>query len=307
MPGNPTDLPRGRLARWREHARRSGVRFWLTLFGLGCLRLMQVLPFRLQLAVGAGFGWLTWLVAAKPRRIVQKNIAAYFADRPPAERRRLVRRSFQSLGMTVVESPFGWWASDARLARRYTIEGLEYLDRPGDGRGTLLLGFHFTTVELCGLMLCRNFSELCAVYRPYRKNPLADEFTRHHRSRFAREMIDRGDLHTIARRLRRGETVFFAGDQIVRAGKRSEVLPFFGVPTLFHSGWFDLVRMTDARVVPYLPQRLPGGRYRIEILPPLDIDPADDRRAAMTRVNALLEDYVRRDPTQYLWARDRLA
>lgn len=272
------------------------------------LRILHIAPFRLQLGVGILLGWLTWATAAKPRKTVRRNIDAYFSGLDRRERRALERRSFASLGMTIVEVPFGWWASPERLRRRYTIDGLEHIEtaRQG-GRGVLLLGFHFTTVEFCGVMLCQNFPDLYAVYRPYRKNPLADEFTRRYRGRAAREMIDRGDLATIVRRLRDKKVVFFAGDQIVRRGKRCEELPFFGVPTLFHSGAIDLARMTGASIVPYIPQRLSRGRYHVQILPPLEGIPSGDRRADMAHINALLERYVARDPAQYLWARDRLA
>ncbi|MBT8132111.1 MAG: lipid A biosynthesis acyltransferase [Gammaproteobacteria bacterium] len=296
-----------RWTRWRGYAQQSGKRFWLTLFGLGMLRAIHFLPFPLQLGIAKMTGQLTWLLAAKPRKIIRRNLDAYFPSLSQKERRTLERRQFESLAMAVVEVPFGWWASPARLKRRYTIDGLRHIeDAQQHGRGVLLLGFHFTMVEFCGLMLCRNHS-ICAVFRPYKKNPLADEFTRVSRSRIAEEIIERDDVPAIARRLRDKKVVFFAGDMLVRPGKRCEVLPFFGVPTLFHSGAVDLARMTKAIVVPYFPLRLPGGRYRIQVLPALDNFPSGDRRADMQRVNALLEEHVLADPSQYLWARDRLA
>lgn len=295
------------LKAWRAHARQSGMRFWLTLFGLGVLRVVFYLPFRVQLWVGKLMGRLTWRLAKKPRTIVRRNIDAYFPSASIEERRLIERRQFESLAMAVVEVPFSWWASTKRLERRYSIDGLQHIiDAREAGQGVLLLGFHFTTIEFCGIVLCRKLP-IYAVYRPYRKNPLADEMTRKYRSRICEEIIDRDDVTTIVRRLRQKKVVFFAGDMLVRPGKRCETLPFLGVPTLFHSGAVDLARMTNARVVPYFPIRKPGGHYQITILPALEDFPTASRRDDMKRINDLLESHVLADPSQYLWARDRLA
>lgn len=283
------------------------MRFWITLMGVGVLRVIHFLPYRVQLWFGSVLGWLTWLFASKPRKVVRRNLAAYFGSRSQKELRSIERRHFMSIGMTVTEVPFSWWSSDARLRRRYTIDGMHHVESAQQqGHGVLLMGFHYTTVELCGIMLCRNLP-ICAVYRPYRKNPLADEFTRGYRSRIAAELIDRDDVATIARRLQEKKIVFFAGDMLVRPGKRCEELPFFGVPTLFHSGAIDLARMTGAKIIPYFPLRQPGGRYQIKILPVLEDLPSGDRRADMNRINTLLEQHILADPSQYLWTRDRLA
>ncbi|NNF60665.1 MAG: hypothetical protein HKN06_04950 [Gammaproteobacteria bacterium] len=302
------DTLRQRLKRWRGYARSSGLRFWLTLAGLAFLRSLLILPFAVQMWVGRVMGWLTWRFAAKPRRIVRRNIDAYFSDLSEAQRCELEKRSFMSLGMTITEVPYTWWTPHEKLLRRYSITGLEHIAAArAQGHGVLLLSFHFTTVESCGFVMCHQFPDLIVVYRPYRKNPLADEFTRRSRSRVVKELIDRQDLRRVARRLRQKEVVFFAGDLIVRRGKRCIELPFFGVPTLFHSGAIDLSAMTGARIVPYIPQRLPGGRYKIEILPAMEGIPSGDRVADQKRINDLLEEYIRRDPSQYLWTRDRLA
>lgn len=302
------EILRTKLSRWRGYARETGTRFWFTLIMFGLLRLTHIAPLRVQLWFGRVIGRLTWLLAAKPRKIVRRNIQAYFSSLDKKQQRALEKESFASLGMTVVEVPYFWWAPLKKLERRCTIEGLEHLEAARrQGTGVIFLGFHLATVESVGVVLCHNFRDLVVVYRPYRKNPLADELTRNARGRLAKELIDRADMKKVVRRLRQNEVVFFAGDLIVRPGKRSEVLPFFGVPTLFHSGTIDLARLTGAKIVPYFPQRLPGARYKIDILPALEGIPSDDRRADMMRINAALEEVLVRDPSQYLWTRDRLA
>jgi len=84
-------------------------------------------------------------------------------------------------------------------------------------------------------------------------------------------------------------------------GKQSELLPFFGQPAVTNTATSKLAGISGAAVLPYFFQRLPDGRYRVDIGAPLDDFPSDDLAADTTRLFALLETYIRRAPEQYLW------
>ena len=143
------------------------------------------------------------------------------------------------------------------------------------------------------------------VYRRNRKNLLAEHLMQRGRMRFADGLIDRDDTRGLVGALRSGAIVIFAPDQLVRASKRSLLVPFFSEPAVTHSGLVDIARMTGAAVVPYLPMRLPGGGYRIRLEPALRDFPGGDRLADMTRVIRIIEEHVATEPAQYLWIRPR--
>jgi KDO2-lipid IV(A) lauroyltransferase len=54
-------------------------------------------------------------------------------------------------------------------------------------------------------------------------------------------------------------------------------------------------------VLPYFFRRLPNGDYRVDIGAPLDGLPSESPAADTRRLFALLEDYIRLAPEQYLW------
>ena len=62
-----------------------------------------------------------------------------------------------------------------------------------------------------------------------------------------------------------------------------------------------LVRMSGSPVVPWFTRRLPSGRYRVELLPPLKDFPAESPEQDAERINALVEEQVRKAPEQYYW------
>jgi KDO2-lipid IV(A) lauroyltransferase len=106
------------------------------------------------------------------------------------------------------------------------------------------------------------------------------------------------------RLLERGGRLGLLIDQRVRAAEAIEV-PFFGRPALTSPIVARLSRRTGAPVVPVFGEELPGGRYRVEALPPIAPLPGEDDVALTRRYLATLEERVRARPELWLWLHDR--
>jgi KDO2-lipid IV(A) lauroyltransferase len=278
-------------------------RYWPVWLGLGLLRLLVILPARLQLRLGAACGQLASQFNQRRRQIVAINLRLCFPDLDQGERERLLEAHFAALGMGVIETAAAWWASDAAIARRGTLEGLEHLDAVlAEGRGVLLLTAHFTTLEL-GARYIAMQRPFHALYRAH-DNPAYQAVMRHWRERRSRlPPITRKNMRDLLRALRQGRIVWYALDQDF-SDEAGVFVPFFGVPTLTLTATTRLVRLTGARVVPYFPCRLPDGRYQVRILPVLDGFGEDEVQDA-AHINALIEAAVRHCPEQYFWVHRR--
>ena len=79
------------------------------------------------------------------------------------------------------------------------------------------------------------------------------------------------------------------------------MVPFFGVPSMHTTATSTLARLGKAVTIPYFPQRLPDGRYRLSILPPLEDFPGTDPVADARRYVQVLEEQIRICPEQYFW------
>ncbi|HET8552952.1 MAG TPA: LpxL/LpxP family Kdo(2)-lipid IV(A) lauroyl/palmitoleoyl acyltransferase [Gammaproteobacteria bacterium] len=279
-------------------------RFWPLWLALGVIRLAVLLPYRVQRLLGSGLGRLIRLMAARRRRITAVNLKHCFPELPAAERCDLERRHFESLGLGLIELGMCWWASESRLRRLVRIEGLEHLESArACGRGVILLTAHFTTLEIGGAMLTL-FVRLHPMYRPHR-NPLLDTIIRRGRERRAERAIRRDDVRAMLKSLKAGMPIWYAPDQGYR-GKNSVTAPFFGVPAPTNPATGRIARISGAPVVPFFVERLDGAQgYLIRLLPPLENFPTGDDTADAARVNAVLEDGIRRRPAQYLWSHDR--
>ena len=292
-------------ARPRLTLRLFGPRYWLTWLWLGLAWLLVLLlPYRTQLWLGAGLGrLLAWLIPRR-RRIAARNLELCFPELGPAQRATLLQQHYRNLGIGVFETGIAWWWPDRRFARLLRFEGLEHLQNLGN-RGALLLSPHLTSLEIgwsaISLKLC-----LDGMYRP-NNNPVLDYVQHRGRERRLRmgRARPRDDLRGILKALRQGRILWYAPDQDY-GPRRSIFAPLFGHAAATVTATARLAARTGAAVLHYTYFRRADGRgYHIRVYPPLAAFPSGDDLADATRINRLVEHYIRQCPEQYLWVHRR--
>src|SRR5450631_2462452 len=278
-------------------------RYWPTWFGLGVLRGIERLPFAAQRRLATGLGYLIRRLPLAYVRIAERNIALCLPQLSPAERARLLERHCRSLGMGLCETATTWWSSDARVSRLATVEGLEHLHGAlAKGRGAILIGGHFTTIESATRIL-GTVVPMNVVYRST-KNALLSHimhasFCRHGKP------IRHDDIRAMIRALKRNEAVWYAPDQSYR-NKGAAMVKFFGIPAATTTATSRLARISGAAVLTYFPERLPGlAGYRLVIGPAFENFPGSDPIDDVERFNALLQAQILKVPEQYLWMHRR--
>lgn len=279
-------------------------RFWPLWLGMGLLWLVVQLPYRWLLVLGRGLGGLMYHLAGSRRRIAERNLELCFPELSVGERQRLLRENFASTGMTFFEMAISWWWPVERLKRLGTVEGLEHLRQAeADGQGVILMALHFTTLEMGGALLCMQ-QDMYGMYRAH-KNPLFDFIQRHGREQRLLGAIERDDVRGMLKVLRAGGVVWYAPDQDYGA-QRSLFVPLFGVQAATVTATSKFARLGRARVVPFTQTRLADGSgYKVTVHPALADFPGDSEEADCLRINQWIEQAIRQQPEQYLWAHRR--
>lgn len=249
------------------------------------------------------------MVFGKTRRaITARNLELCFPEKTPAERQAILEESFESSAMAFLEMGMVWWWPDSRLKNIVRVEGLEHIAQLG-GQGGVLLGMHFTTLDMGAAGLSVYLDQpYGGMYRPH-DNPVFNYIQYHGRVRSAAGksliVFPREDLRTMVRLLREGKLVWYAPDQDYGA-QHSIFVPFFGVQAATVPATSRLVQMGKAKVLPFTHDRLPGSAgYRITIHPPLENYPTGDDIVDATHINQVIEQHIRKNPGQYLWAHRR--
>jgi KDO2-lipid IV(A) lauroyltransferase len=279
-------------------------RHWPAWLGVGVIWLVARLPYRALLALGHGIGRLAMLVRNERRRVAARNLAVCFPHLDAAQQRALLDAHMRDLGVMLVEFALGWLGSERAIARLpVRIEGLEHLAvARAQGKGVLLVGGHFSHLELCARLVSQR-TRIAGMYRRM-DSPVFEWVVLRARLRYAEAMFDKDDIRGTVKYLRGGGTLWYAPDQDMRS-KDSVFAPFFGVPAATITATHHLARLSGAAVVPFFHRRLPDGGYALSLEAPLGNFPGTDVAADTARVNAVIERMVREAPAQYLWVHKR--
>ena len=281
-----------------------GPRYWLIWGGVGLMWLLAQLPFALQMRLGQGLGLLAYVFARQRRHICEVNLRLCFPDLSDRARQQLVRRNFSATGMGWLELVMAWGRPVELSRARLQVSGLEQLDRAqAQGRGVLLVGGHFTAMELAGSLLAL-LRPLDVTYRPLR-NPLKNALMCNRRQRRFGRVIARGDVRAAIRSLKSGRILWYAPDQDY-GPKHSVYVPFFGVPAATITATSRFARSNNSPVVFFSYYRkADNSGYHLHFSPPLPNYPSGDDTRDARRFNELVEQAVRRHPDQYLWIHKR--
>jgi len=273
--------------------------------GVGAIRLIARLPYPALLWLGRRLGALVQWLPSPRRHIVQVNIGLCFPELSATEQAALIDANLRDVGLMLVEFALGWMGSDRQIARiPLQVEGLEHLAAArAQGKGVLLVGGHFSHLELCARLVSQRI-RIAGMYRRMDSDVFEWNVLRA-RLDYADAMLEKEDLRGTVKYLRNGGTLWYAPDQDMRS-KDSVFVPFFGVPAATITATHHLARMSGALVIPFFHRRLPGSEgYVLRLGAPLQDFPGTDVHHDTARINGCIEQMVREAPTQYLWAHKR--
>ncbi len=276
---------------------------WLTLL---VLRLLALLPLLALQRLATLVGKLIVRVLRRRNKIIAVNARLCFPELTEAEHKKFVADVIISSVMGAFETAVSWWATNERLQSCCTIENAELIEKAQqEGRGILLLGLHFTTLDLAGRLL-RLHHEVDVTYR-HQNSPVFNNFIEKYRARLFRNMIEKNEMRKLIRVLKQGRMVWYAIDQ--NYGKKPSVFaPFFGQPAATLATTGTILRLTGAKPLLFSHYRIEKDgkpHYLLRITDPFGEQFSDDEQANAILLNKAYEAAIRLHPEQYMWTHRR--
>jgi len=274
------------------------IKFFLWLLSL----LPAAAPYALARRLAGTWGRLS----PDKRHVANINLQRCYPDLSEEEREQLVHETFVHYVCTVLETGRNWFWEPARLQAmcdEVVNEDL-LIDALNCGEGLVVLAPHFGAWEYLGMYL-QKFEDIAILYkRP--SHPGLEKSLLKKRERGGANMLaaDATGLRKLYAHVRAGKGAGVLPDQQPSGGK-GQFAPFFGIPALTAVLSPRLIKATGCRVLASVAERLPGGRYRVHILP---ADPAiysKDLDEALAGVNRSVENCIAIDTAQYLWSYKR--
>jgi KDO2-lipid IV(A) lauroyltransferase len=274
------------------------------------IKLLGVLPRPVSRAFAISLAQLFYLLHSRLRQVGMRNLAIVFPEKSKAERRRILRGVFTSLGRQLAElCQFPRYTAE-NVDQVVVYDGLEnYEGAYARGKGVLFLTAHFGAWELSAFAHSLHGHWLHVVMRPmdnvYLDRLLQSYRTMHGNKTVAKDNFVRGLLAA----MKAGETVGILMDTNMTP-PQGVFVDFFGIAACTASGLARIALRTDAAVVPGFTIWDPGlKKYRLRFDPALELIRTGHLEADIVANTQLftkvIEDYVRSHPDQWLWVHRR--
>ena len=274
------------------------------------LKILQILPRPLSRGFAIGIAYLVSLLHFRLREVGMRNLAMVFPEKGEAERRRILRGEFVSLGRQLAEvCQFPRYTRE-NVEQVVIYDGLEnFLEAQARGKGVLFLTAHFGGWELSAFAHSLHGHWLHVVMRPM-DNPYLDRLLQSMRMRHGNKVMPKDDfVRGLLAGMRAGEMVGILMDTNMTP-PQGIFVDFFGIPACTASGLARIALKTDAAVVPgFTIWDKELGKYRLRFDPALKLVRTGSLEAdiaANTQMfTKVIEDYVRKYPEQWLWVHRR--
>ena len=113
------------------------------------IKIMGILPRPLARAIGIGLAWVVYLLHVRLRQVGMRNLAMAFPEKSEAERARILRGEFASLGRQLAEVCHFPRYTLENVDQVVVFDGFENYERAhARGKGVLLFAGHFGGWEL---------------------------------------------------------------------------------------------------------------------------------------------------------------
>jgi Kdo2-lipid IVA lauroyltransferase/acyltransferase len=265
------------------------------------LRPLAWLPLRWLHVLGAGVGWLVYLLSPRYSARLDQNLkqSSLFSDESGLRRAR--RRAIGEAGKITLEALAVWLKPPERVLGYFRhVHNYALIEQARDsGRGIVLLTPHLGCFEIAGFYFGQKLP-LTVLYRSPRMRALRTLMVLG-RQRGSTELAttDLAGVRKLLLALRNGEAVGMLPDQAPRFGD-GVWAPFFGRPAYTMTLSNRLRRETGACVFMVFAERLPKGAGYC-----LHIEALDDAALDEAELNRAVERAIRLCPEQYLWGYDR--
>ena len=274
------------------------------------IKILGILPRPLARAMGIGLAWVVYLLHVRLRQVGMRNLAMVFPEKSEAERARILRGEFASLGRQLAEVCHFPKYTMENVEQVIVYDGLEnYQQAYARGKGVLFLTAHFGGWELSAFAHSMHGHRMHVVMRPL-DNEYLDRLIREYRTMHGNKTVDKDDfVRGLLSAMRAGEVVGMLMDTNMTP-PQGIFVDFFGIPACTASGLARIALRTDAAVVPtFTIWDAELGKYWLRFDPAVELvrtgDLEADIQANTQKFTSIIEDYVRKYPEQWLWVHRR--
>ena len=297
--------------RKRDKRKLTKFEFWLHYVIVRIvIFVMMLFPVEKSLAFAAFLGRCLWKYYHRGRERALINLEIGFPEKDQTWREKIGKRSFEHVVMLVVDLFYTPKLVKKNNWQKYSTyincEPVKWMI--AEHKGMLMVACHYGNFEIMGYILGLFDFDIYSIARPL-DNPFLNKYLYGVRQRKGQKVINKkGASFEIAEIVKQGSTLCFIGDQ--DGGKKGQFIDFFNRKASAYKS-IGLAAIYYNVPIGVAMCRRVENRFFFEvetvgIITPDQWQDKDDPLNWVTqRYNSLLEEGIRKDPSQYWWLHRR--
>ncbi len=277
---------------------------------LGSIKTFIVdIPKKYIVKAGNILGGLAYLLDARHRRIARRNLRFAYPEWPLDKINRISRKTFQNMGITLLEICQMTYFSKEDILQKVRIKGKEnLLNTIKSHRGIIMISAHIGNWEMCSLFLSC-YMQKSVVVVAQNQPDIIERIIHKLRTSTGNTIISKkGAMIKLVRTLRKGKMTGLLIDQGTSRREGVDVT-FFGHKTNATYAASLLAARYNCPVLPVYCIRESDAKLTVVVEPILRLHKTDDVRADLQTNTQIMTDSVEKAirlyPEQWLWFHKR--
>jgi KDO2-lipid IV(A) lauroyltransferase len=260
--------------------------------------------------IGEILGMLMYAIDVRHRRIVRRNLKFVYPEWPPERVKKVSKRVFQNLGITILEICQMICFSRDDILKKVKIRGEEHLlNAMQNNKGAILITAHLGNWEIVPLFWPLYFKTPLTVVAKKIQKKIINRWIHGLRTRFGSKVIYKDvALPEMTRTLRNGKILAILIDQGIKSSLGVKIKFFNKFVTATPSASLLAMRC-NSPALPGFCTRNVDGTFTINLEPPLLLkrtgDLSADLRTNTQIMTDAVEKMVRKYPEQWFWVHKR--
>jgi KDO2-lipid IV(A) lauroyltransferase len=257
--------------------------------------------------LGIIFARIAYLAGVR-RRVTRENIKHAYPELTFFEQKKIARKAYSNLGIVFAEMVYLRFAKRENIARHICIVNPElFLESLNEGKGLIVVAGHFANWEWLALGGALHLGKNFAIVRKNIQTSFTERFLEKMRIRTGNSLVNSGDIRRMYYVLQSGNCIALLADQA--APGESIRVPFFGreVPTFEGPSRLALRNRAPMLFAECIRDENENYRITFHLVPYHDLtgDSSANIKELTYRHTHLLEEIIRKHPSQWLWLHRR--
>ena len=242
----------------------------------------------------------------RSKKIIVKNLSIAFPNFNENEKKQILKGMWINYGRIFAEYMFiknfrqgSIGEKNINIENQYILENVKK-----DSKPVIFISGHFNNFELMAMQIEKLGVDLAAVYRPLNNkflNPLMESIRKKY---ICKKQIKKGISGTkeLLLNFKKGTSIALMIDQRVSEGIRVDLFNEKALTTTIPA---QFIKKFGAKIIPVHIERINVEKFNITFQDPIKFSKDSNIESITYKLNNILEEMIKKNPSQWIWSHNR--